>query len=245
MQDCAELYLYRAGQGVSCISCNPTGAPTGDAGLQEIPVIGAAVTRTNPIMTRNLSPDGERVIFDSADRLLSSDHNQVNDVYEWEAKGKGSCESEEVSGGCIHLISGGAEGAGPSWFGDADESGNNVFFFTVQRLVAQDQDELVDVYDARVGGGIASQEAIVTPPCEGEAACRSAAPPPPGSTTPGSSTFSGPGNPAPPSACKKGQVRKHGKCVRKHKKQKHKTKTKKGNGKGKKGNGKGKKGGAR
>ena len=36
--------------------------------------------------------------------------------------------------------------------------GNNVFFFTTQGLVAQDRDELVDVYDARVGGGIAAQE---------------------------------------------------------------------------------------
>ena len=32
---CQELYLYRAGQGISCLSCNPTGeAPTEPAGVQ-------------------------------------------------------------------------------------------------------------------------------------------------------------------------------------------------------------------
>ncbi len=47
-------------------------------------------------------------------------------------------------------------------FADASASGNDVFFFTDQPLVGQDQDSLVDVYDARVGGGIAAQSPSVT-----------------------------------------------------------------------------------
>ncbi len=187
--------------------------------MQEIPKTGFSTGRSYPILTRNLSADGQRAFFDSADRLLASDRNHVNDVYEWEAEGKGSCAEEAVAGGCLYLISGGAEGAEPSWFGDADPAGENVFFFTSQSLVAQDRDALVDVYDARVGGGIAAQEATPSVPCEGEAGCHSAAPAPPGSPSPGTSSFTGPGNPKPAApSCPKGKVRKKGRCVAKHRK---------------------------
>jgi hypothetical protein len=248
----AELYLLRRGEAIDCVSCNPSGeAPTGEASVQGIPQLGFAVARHYAIETRNLSADGRRVFFDSPDRLVSGDHNDVNDVYEWEEKGEGSCASTTQDGGCLFLISGGAPGAAPSYFGDASESGDDVFFFTAQPLVAQDTDELIDVYDARVGGGIPSQnEPPPPPPCEGEAGCRAAAAsPPPGAPTPRSSgTF--PGNPRRP-ACKKGQVRKHGKCVKKqtHKKNKGKknsrSKKHKQGKKSRKKTGKGKKGGNR
>jgi hypothetical protein len=193
--------------------------------VQQIPKVGFHLQRIYALMTRNLSADGRRILFDSPDRLVSGDHNDVNDVYEWEADGKGSCTSESQDGGCLFLISGGAPGVGPSWFGDADESGDNVFFLTAQPLVGQDQDELVDVYDARVGGGIPSQDQLPPVPCEGEAGCRGASAPAPVQPAPG--RFEGPGNPKPPAACRKGQVRKHGKCV---KKQTHKKKNKKPKG---------------
>jgi hypothetical protein len=217
----AELYLYRAGRGVSCVSCNPTGeAPSGPAGVQLIPKNSLNIARTYSILTRNLSADGRRVIFDSPDRLLAADHNNVNDVYEWEEEGKGSCAEEAVSGGCLYLLSGGAEGAGPSYFADADEEGENAFIFTAQRLVAQDRDELVDIYDARVGGGIASQEATPPTPCEGEGCLGSApaAPAAPAASSPATSAFAGPGNLEPPKVrrCPRHKVRRRGRCVRRH-----------------------------
>ncbi|HEY2052488.1 MAG TPA: hypothetical protein VGH14_00980 [Solirubrobacterales bacterium] len=234
----SELYLYHMGAASpTCVSCNPSGeAPSGSAGVQQVPLLGLLVSRFYSILTRNLSADGQRVFFDSPDRLVSADRNNVNDVYEWEADGEGTCKSTSQDGGCIFLISGGAPGFGPSWFGDADEKGENVFFLTAQSLVAQDRDELVDVYDARVGGGIPSQDEVRPLACEGEAGCRGpAAPPPPSLPTPGTGgTF--PGNPKPPPACKKRQVKKHGKCVKKSKKSKSKNKnSKKKSGKGKKG----------
>jgi hypothetical protein len=220
-----ELYLYRSGEGIVCISCNPTGeAPAGPAGVQNIPRFAFNQGNAHSFKTRNLSADGRRVFFDSADRLLASDHNNVNDVYEWEEDGKGSCESEAIAGGCLYLISGGAEGADPSWFGDADEEGENVFFFTSQPLVAQDKDELVDVYDARVGGGIAAQEEQPSVPCEGEAACRGPVGTSPEFQTPGSATHEGSGNAGPPPPCPKGKTRKNGHCAIKHKKKHHKKK---------------------
>ncbi len=231
-----ELYLRKTRADIECVSCNPSGeAPSGGAAVQGIPQLGFSASRTYSIMTRNLAADGRRVFFDSPDRLVSSDRNDNTDVYEWEADGEGSCASTSQDGGCLFLISGGAAGAGPSYFGDADEKGENVFFFTAQPLVAQDKDELVDVYDARVDGGIAAQEATPQAPCEGEEGCRGAVPAPPALfSAPATFAFQGPGNPPPPPAakpapkppqkpvarCRKGRVRVHGKCVIKRAKQK-------------------------
>lgn len=223
----AELYLYRAGRGLTCISCNPSGqAPAGPAGVQNIRGPSISLERQYAFLTRNLSADGRRVVFDSADKLLSADHNDVNDVYEWEAPGKGSCTAASAgyqpsSEGCLFLISGGAAGARPSYLGDADEEGENIFFFTAQPLVAQDRDELVDVYDARVGGGIAAQEEEPAVPCEGEA-CLGPSSLAPAPAAPGTSSFVGRGNQKPPKACRHGKVRRHGKCVARHKKHHHK-----------------------
>jgi hypothetical protein len=171
-------------------------------------------------LTRNLSPDGNRVFFESDDALLPTDTNGKTDVYEWEAEGKGSCETE---GGCIYLISSGRS-TDPSWFGDASESGDDVFIFTTQQLVPDDRDRLADVYDASVDGGLASQHALAPPTCS-TSACQ-ANPPPPPDQTPASASFKGPGNARPaPSArrCPKGKrkVRSAGKvrCVKKRSRQ--------------------------
>jgi hypothetical protein len=239
-----ELYLYRLGGGIKCLSCNPSNEPPkGPAGVQEIPKSAAAPKLQSAITTRNLSADGQRVIFDSPDRLTAGDTNDAYDVYEWEAKGKGSCTSDSQNGGCLFLISSGTSNL-PSYFADADPEGTNVFFFTAQGLVAQDRDQLVDVYDARIGGGLASQNAVPPAPCVGEESCRGAAAPPPALQSPGSAAFVGPGNAKAPKKCKKGFVRKHGKCVKKksgkktggkkkhHQKSQHKSKGKKNSGKG-------------
>src|SRR4029077_2034665 len=206
---------------IGCISCNPSGeAPGGPAGVQQIPPVGFNLGRTYAIMTRNLSADGGRMFFDSPDRLVAADHNDVNDVYEWEADGEGSCASTAQDGGCLYLISGGAADGGAARLGGADEDGENVFFLTAQPLVGQDRDELVDVYDARVGGGFA--EPSPPPPCEGEAGCRAAAPPPPALPTAGSEGTL-PGNPK-RASCPKGKVKRNGKCVKKQKHEKSKGK---------------------
>ena len=96
------------------------------------------------------------------------DIRTCQDVYEWEAKGTGSCKSESQNGGCLYLLSTG-KGAEPAFFADADEDGENVFIFTANPLVSQDKDALIDAYDVRVGGGLASQNQPATKPCDGEA----------------------------------------------------------------------------
>jgi hypothetical protein len=211
-----EIYRYRAGA-ISCLSCSPTGAtPSGPASLQANPGGYVGPTLTAPVLSRNLAPDGNRAFFDTPDRLVANDTNGVNDVYEWEAEGTGSCEAAYSGAGCIYLVSGGSSPQ-PSYFADADVTGDNAFFLTYQQLVGQDKDELADAYDARVGGGIPPQNPEAVVPCEGEG-CAGAAQEVPGTSPPGSSTLNGSGNQAPKHK-KKHHKKKHHK--KKHHKKKH------------------------
>jgi hypothetical protein len=176
-------------------------------------------------LTRNLSDDGTRIFFETEEALVSEDENHQSDVYEWEAEGAGSCTSasptfDAVAGGCLYLISTGQSGQ-TSYFADASADGSSVFFFTVQPLVGQDQDDNQDIYDARSGGGIAAQNPLPPPPsCIGDA-CRAVTETPPVFGVPASGSLSGPGNlvPLAPSTsppakkCGKGKKPSRGKCV--------------------------------
>jgi hypothetical protein len=242
---CPEFFRYSAATAtLDCISCNPTG---------ERPLNGASIgtglidagdlpeVLAEPTLSRNLSADGDRFFFQTPDSLVPGDRNGGStctatpnekesclDVYEWEAPGTpgGTCQVAEVDGGCVYLISSG-EGDQPSYFGDADPEGRNVFILTASRLVPLDRDELYDVYDASVEGGLASQHETPASPCDSRTSCQGPAAGAQEGSTPGSSTLVGPGNATRLKACKKGFVRKHGKCVKKHKSQKKKHNTSK------------------
>ncbi len=215
---CQELFLYSAtSTDLVCVSCNPRGvvasAPARlSQGEDEVALSGPELSSH---LTRNLSTNGGRVFFETAESLVPADTNGVTDVYEWEREGVGSCPPGDDH--CLYLISSGTAHA-KSLFGDASASGEDVFFFTRQPLVGQDNDLNFDVYDARVGGGIPAQSPVVTH-CEGEECAPPASPAPP-FTAPASSTLTGTGNllppppPPPPVKCARGQKLSHGKCVR-------------------------------
>ena len=187
-----EFYRYSAADGkLICVSCDPTGVtPTAAATLQSI--TGIIGVTTEAVMTRNLSDDGDRVFFESSDPLLSAATNGVQNVYEWEADGSGSCQSSAENGGCLYLLSTGTS-PDPSYFGDASPSGDDAFLFTTQQLVGQDTDQLLDVYDARVEGGLASQNPVPQTSCSGED-CKPPAGAAPAAPTAATVTFSGPGD---------------------------------------------------
>jgi hypothetical protein len=242
---CDEVYLYDAGSGsgagggsgagaatLTCVSCNPAGTPaTSDAVLYRLENDGFVPP---PVLypwdlPRNLSEDGGRVFFETAERLLPADDNSVMDVYEWERAGAGTCPAGAggaggrggAAGGCLSLISSGTSSE-PSYFAEASADGSDLFLFTRQPLVGQDEDELVDLYDAREGGGIAAQnQTEQQAPCVGEA-CHPAQAQPPAQGPTASETFSGPGNvlfapeAAAPSEPAKGHAKKGG-ARRKHK----------------------------
>jgi hypothetical protein len=217
-----KVYVYDAASGrVACVSCNPNGAPV-TTGALLYDREGHGNTQQPPLypqdLPRNLSEDGSRVFFETEEALLPADANGAMNVYEWEREGAGSCPTGR--GGCLYLISTG-NNSQPSYFAEAGASGRDLFFWTEQPLVGQDNDELVDLYDAREGGGIAAQN----PP-----SCRTAPSTAPALGLPTSQVFSGPGNPAleveakPVTAskpkslkCKTGFMKKHDKCVKKPK----------------------------
>jgi hypothetical protein len=105
-----------------------------------------------------------------------------------------------------------------------DASGENVFFTTRDRLVAADQDDLIDLYDARVGGGFAA-EAQPPIPCSGET-CQPPTPVPAEAASASQNPL-GQGNYKPPK-CRKNQVLRSGRCVKKphHKGKKNQGKAK-------------------
>jgi hypothetical protein len=135
-------------------------------------------------LSHALSDDGRYVFFSTAEGLVPQDVNGVMDVYEYDA-----------SSGSLHLLSTGTD-PNPSWFADATPNGSDVLIGTSQRLVGQDTDESIDLYDARVDGGLAAQNPpSPPPPCTDEAGCRTAPGPEPSLPALASSAFAGPGDP--------------------------------------------------
>jgi hypothetical protein len=144
------------------------------------------------------------VFFDTTNRLLAADHNGARDVYAYQ-------------NGHLQLISPGNEDF-DAFFVDASNDGSDVFFQTDQGLVGQDTDGESDVYDARIGGGFASQNPPPPPGACAGAECAQAA----GQTTAGPPVATaGAANPAVPhKKHKKHKHKKHGKH-KKHKGKRH------------------------
>lgn len=139
-----QIYLFDLDAGgVRCASCNGLAdAGRADAGFADSP---AAPT------------DEGEVFFDTSTGLVSGDANGTSDVYAYKA-------------GHVQLIS----RATPETYAllaGASASGHDVFIDTNDRLVSQDKDSAGDIYDARIGGGIAAQNPNPRGACSGSA-CR-------------------------------------------------------------------------
>jgi hypothetical protein len=272
-----EVYLYHAGHGgLACASCDPTGArpngvfdPQFNANGRPLLVdhVGAwgkhwlagSIPGWTPVSNlhafyqpRYLSNNG-RLFFDSPDALVPADVSGVENVYEYEPQGLGSCTGASASasevfvrqaGGCVALISSGTSSE-ESAFLDASEEGGEVFFMTTAQLSSEDVDSAFDVYDAHVCTSTAPcpSPPVAVPPCTATESCRGAAMPQPEVFgAPSSSSFSGEGNLAPQTGppakpavktktvkCKRGFVKnKHGKCVKNPKKKSKAKKSAKG-----------------
>jgi len=218
----AEVFVYDAGADeLVCASCNPSGArPRGaNVAVPILPFWAAALIpgwENQSHASRALSEDGSRLLFEASDALALGDTNGVQDVYQWEAAGEGTCtESSDsfspANGGCIDLISTGRSPR-PSELVDASSDGADVFFKTAQSLWPADPG-LIDVYDARVEGGFPPPPPPVLP-CEGD--CQQREPEP--EDQPPVTLLPGPGDvvekpKSKPKKCRKGthKVKKAGK----------------------------------
>jgi hypothetical protein len=213
----AEIYLFNATTGqLRCLSCNPTGAPAeSEATLQSTEGGGSDLFR-GLVWPENLRADGRRAFFESTEALVSRDADGLQDIYEWEDQGVGSCTQP---GGCLYLISS-PNSRRNEFLWAVSRSGDDVFFRSSDLLVGADADETPSIYDARVGGGFPEASPAS---CEGEG-CRTQltpSPPLPAGETP----VRGAGDNVKAHACGKGKhkVKRGGKvrCVKKKRHRKH------------------------
>jgi hypothetical protein len=191
---------------LSCASCLPDGTPGGGF----LPSEGERVigNRFPQAVT-----DAGQVFFTTDGRLVAADVNGTNDAYEYQAQG-----------GRLSLISPG-NAAFDATFADMSEDGHDVFFTTSQKLVGRDNDQSVDIYDARINGGLPLQNPSPVQECLRDD-CK--ATPNAGPELPfgGSEALSGPGNVAgePRKRCAKGsharKVKGKTRCVKQSKKHK-------------------------
>jgi hypothetical protein len=220
----SEIYRYDAGAGsLECISCTATGVPaSSNASLQSRPpfLLRSLPPVNDMAEVINLTPDGRRAFFQSAEPLVLGDTDGLQDVYEWEAPGKGTCAEagaafQAQAGGCLYLISG-PHSATEDYLYGMTPDGSDVVFLSGDLLSFEDPDGTPSLYDARVQGGFQPPPPIAGE-CLGEA-CQPAAVAP-NDPTPGSAGYEGAGNviEAVPGSCPKGKVKKHGKCAKPHK----------------------------
>jgi hypothetical protein len=193
---------------LSCVSCFPDGTPA--EGTYAAGTGGDALISNNAPTTVT---DSGTVYFDTTARLVAKDVNGTRDVYAYR---DGSATLISPGNAPIDAI-----------YADATLDDSNVFFTTAQKLVGRDNDESIDIYDARVNGGLPAQSP--PPPLEClRDDCK--ATPNAGPELPfgGSEALSGPENVKPPKhkKCGKGKRAKKvmGKvrCVKKQKANKNK-----------------------
>jgi DNA-binding beta-propeller fold protein YncE len=150
----------------------------------------------------SLTEDG-RVFFNTTEGLVLRDSNEKRDVYEW-------------SDGQIELVSSGKNQFDSSLL-SVSADGSDAFFFTRDVLVANDKNgTLMKLYDARENGGFFVVPA--PPPCVASDECHGA-----GSPTPPEPVISSasPGQGGQELTCRKGFVKKRGRCVKKKKPRRH------------------------
>jgi hypothetical protein len=142
---CPEVYVYDGQtETLHCASCPPDGALS--IGAATLPV---ATDSRNQLADVN---DLGQAFFYTASSLVPQDSNGAEDVYEYQD-------------GEVRLISPGTRNETARAIGSSAD-GRNVYFTTEQQLVAQDTDSEPDIYDARIEGGITSQDEDHTAPPE-------------------------------------------------------------------------------
>jgi hypothetical protein len=155
----------------------------------------------------SMSDDGAYVFFQTPTRLTPQALNEANVGCAFEEEGV--CYEfvlgenvYEWHDGHVYLLSDGQDrhflrGNSTTNLIGASHSGSDVFVETADQLTRADTDTQQDIYDARIDGGF--RPPVTPSSCQGET-CQGPLSGTPLGQTPGSSTFSGPGNPLPPTS---------------------------------------------
>lgn len=103
-------------------------------------------------VARRPGADGDRLaFFESRSQLVAEDSDASYDVYQWRE-------------GELTLLSPGVSDPDGAFYVGNDRTGTNVYLATRDQLTWQDTDRVLDVYTARVDGGIPEPEP--TPQCQ-------------------------------------------------------------------------------
>jgi Tol biopolymer transport system component len=106
---------------------------------------------------------GTKVFFSTEERLVAEDTDRSTDVY---MRDLGNATTTLVSKGEPGCSPGCGNGAFPTTFAGVDETGDEVFFTTQEKLTSSDKDTSVDLYVRKLGGS--SETQLVS---TGEAGC--------------------------------------------------------------------------
>jgi Tol biopolymer transport system component len=112
---------------------NETTSLVSEGGVGCVPVCGNS--GAVPVF-QGSSEDGSRVFFTTDEQLVGGDEDAATDIY-----------ARDLPAGPTFLISGGKAGAATASFAAASGDGAHVFFTTAEQLVAEDEDEVNDVYE--------------------------------------------------------------------------------------------------
>jgi hypothetical protein len=149
----AQLYLYDASTGdLRCMSCVRGGMATSDG--------VTAIFSKPPLNIMGYQPRmmvdtdrGVQAYFNTKSPLVPADVNDKVDVYRY-----------DQATDSVALISSGRS-AFDSLLAEASPGGKDAFFLTRERLSKWDKDEAIDLYDARVNGGLPDPPDLV-PVCQ-------------------------------------------------------------------------------
>ena len=214
-----ELFRYSAvDSSLVCVSCangvlaEPHLNEQGSSGAGGAANFGVGFEAASAPPTRPISEDGSYVFFQTYTALVPNTTGQNQHVYEWHD-------------GKVSLISSPGDPSNAYFLGTSAD-GKDVFIGTHAQLGPQDTDLSGDIFDARIDGGFVGLAPTV---CTGTG-CQGVPAAPPIFATPASVTFEGVGNFPPglqasekpaaktrskPKRCKRGFVKRHGKCLRK------------------------------
>jgi WD40-like Beta Propeller Repeat len=197
----ADVFRYESqAPALQCLSCIPgAGAFDVTAGFNQ-----AAPSSNFAEQGRWASEDGQTVAFATAEALVPGDIDAAHNPYLWKEGQLGQLPGDMSKTSAIQLLQ----------LPSLSAAGEEVGFSTTEPLLPQDGDTTRDVYLVRVGGGFPNPPPPVACDPLSEGACQgpsSTAPPLPGAATP---SFVGPGNPKGPAGCRKGKVRKRGRCIK-------------------------------
>jgi Tol biopolymer transport system component len=143
--------------------------------------------------SRAISADGSTIVFTTPEQLQANDVDTGSKPScTQEAGGDTGCDVYEWHEGVVGMVSDGhtAESVNnTSYYGAVgmSASGSDIFFLTRTRLVGQDTDQLVDLYDARINGGFPASPPPEPSCTAGEWTCQGSLTEPPSPLTLGGS----------------------------------------------------------